>query len=136
MDTIERLRTIPLFAELDEAGLEQVARVATEFEAEAGHVLIHPGMEGSGLFVVEEGTLGVDLPHGVTEIGAGQFVGELSLLAPGILRTARVHALTAVRCVAISRADFEALLRAEPRIAAAMLPVLARRLADLMEHLI
>jgi len=42
-----------------------------------------------------------------------------------------VQATTAVRCVAVARRDFAAILEAEPDIAVAMLPVLARRIADL-----
>jgi CRP-like cAMP-binding protein len=42
-----------------------------------------------------------------------------------------VHALTEVTCLALSREDFRQLIDAEPRIAAAMLPVVAGRLADL-----
>jgi hypothetical protein len=36
----ERLRRVPLFAELDDDELERVAAVASEFEVPAGHVLI------------------------------------------------------------------------------------------------
>jgi CRP-like cAMP-binding protein len=42
-----------------------------------------------------------------------------------------VQAATAVRCLAVARRDFAAILEAEPDIAVAMLPVLARRIADL-----
>jgi CRP-like cAMP-binding protein len=41
-----------------------------------------------------------------------------------------VQATTQVRCLALGRSDFARLLEEEPRIAVAMLPVLARRLAD------
>jgi CRP-like cAMP-binding protein len=45
------------------------------------------------------------------------------------VRAARVRAETDLRCVAIGREDFAALLDEEPSIAVAMLPVLARRLS-------
>jgi CRP-like cAMP-binding protein len=41
-----------------------------------------------------------------------------------------VRAKTDVRCLAINRVDFAAVLDTLPRIAVAMLPVLARRLAE------
>jgi CRP-like cAMP-binding protein len=133
MQATAKLRSIPMFSTLDDAALERIAGVVTEFEASAGHVLIESGMEGSGLFIVEEGQLTVNLHDGGTrQVGPGEFVGELALLAPGVLRTARVQAATAVRCLAISRGDFEKLLDAEPRIAVGMLRVLGRRLADLV----
>jgi CRP-like cAMP-binding protein len=45
-------------------------------------------------------------------------------------RTARVRSATQIRCLVIGRPDFQRLLGQEPRIAVAMLPVLAHRLAD------
>ena len=63
-------------------------------------------------------------------LGPGEFVGELSLLADTD-RLARVRAVTPVRGLAIARTAFFELLEEEPRIALAMLPVLARRLAAL-----
>ena len=130
--SVDKLREIPLFTELDDDALELIARVSTEFEAAAGHILIERGTDGSGMFVLEEGTIVVELPGGRSmERGPGEFFGELALLGTGV-RTARVQATTRVRCLAIGRSDFAQLLDAEPRIAVAMLPVLARRLAETM----
>lgn len=127
---LESLRAVPMFAELPDDALERVAQCATEVEIEAGHVLIQPGQEGAGLFVLLEGVASVELPGSTVECRAGEFLGELSMLAPGMLHTARVRASTPVRCLAINRADFERLLEDEPRVAVGMLPVLARRLAE------
>jgi CRP-like cAMP-binding protein len=62
------------------------------------------------------------------QVGPGEFVGELALLVPEATRSARVRAKTDVRCLAIFAGDFGQLLEDEPRIAVAMLPVLAERL--------
>jgi voltage-gated potassium channel len=127
----ERLREIPLFAELPDESLQAVARIATEVEVPAGQVLIRPYDPGLGMFVVEEGRVVVELHHGrQVELGPGEFFGELALLVPEGVRAARVRAETDVRCLAIGREDFARLLDEEPRIAVAMLPVLARRLSD------
>ena len=126
-----KLRGVPIFADLDDDALARIAAVVTEFEAPAGHVLTQPGQEGSGMFVLEEGSVKVELPGGaIVSLGPGEFFGELAILAPGVTRTARVQASTPIRCLAIARRDFAAILEAEPDIAVAMLPVLARRLAD------
>jgi voltage-gated potassium channel len=125
-----RLRNVPLFAEVDDAHLERIAAAATEFEVDGGYVLAERGQPGSGMFVILEGTVEVDVPRrSPIQLGPGEFFGELSLLTDSG-RLARVRAVTPVRGLAISRASFDALLQDEPRIALAMLPVLAARLAD------
>lgn len=127
---VERLRRLPLFADLEDAELERVASICAEFEVPAGHVLVEHGQPGSGIFCIIEGTVSVELPAGAVELGAGEFVGELALLADGITRVARVRATTPVKGLALGRADFAGLLEREPRVAVSMLPVLARRLAE------
>jgi CRP-like cAMP-binding protein len=129
--TLDHLRAIPLFASLGADALEAVAARVTEVEIPTGRVLIEVGQAGAGLFVVEEGTLQVDLPGGRTvDLGPGQFVGDIALLTDRP-HVARVRAKTDARCLAIGRADFSTLLRESPEIAVAMLPTLAGRLADL-----
>ena len=127
-ELVGRLREIPLFSRVDEEHLRRVAEVATAFDVESGFVLIERGQPGSGMFVVTDGTVEIDVPNREPIMrGPGDFVGELSLLTDAP-RIARVRARTPVRGVAISRAAFWELLDSEPRVAVAMLPELARRL--------
>jgi CRP-like cAMP-binding protein len=132
-DRLKHLRGIPLFAELDDQGLERVAAIATETEFPAGAVLIERGHPGLGMFVILDGTLRADVRDRDAELGPGEFVGELSLLVDDIPRTVRVRAETPVRVLAINRADFLALLESQPRIAMAMLRVVATRLAQMLD---
>jgi CRP-like cAMP-binding protein len=128
--TVDALRNISLFEHVRVDALERLAERTTDVDVPAGQVLIEIGQPGAGLFVLQEGLLEVDLPSGrVVELGPGQFVGEIALLTDRP-HMARVRAKTAVRCLAISRADFSSLLQEAPQIAVAMLPVLAQRLAD------
>ncbi len=129
-DTLEMVRNIPMFAELDDDELTWVADLAAEFEVPAGSVLLEHGQPGSGMVIITEGTVIVELPQGPVELGPGEFAGELPLLAVGITRIARVRAKTPVKGLAISRIAFQELLEREPRVALRMLPVLARRLAE------
>jgi CRP-like cAMP-binding protein len=131
----ERLRRLPLFAGLGEEALARVAAVTTELDCPAGTLLAQADDAGSGMYVVEEGTVAVEARGGFkAELGPGEFVGELALLVPDAHRVARVRAATEARCLAIGREDFAALLEQEPRIALAMLPVLARRLVAVMQQ--
>jgi len=129
-DTVDMVRKVPMFAELDGDELEWVADLATGFEVPARSVLLERGQPGSGMFIITEGTVVVELPKGPVELGPGEFVGELPLLADGITRIARVRAKTSVKGLAISRMAFQELLERQPRVAVRMLPVLARRLAE------
>jgi len=125
---VERLRAIPLFSELSDEALARVGELSNEFEAPAGWVLVEVGQPGSGMFVLEEGTVEVQTPDGRHwEYGPGEFFGELALLTDHP-RNARVRARTPVRCLAISRMDFQKLLQDDPEIAVAMLPKLAQRI--------
>ena len=126
---IERLRSVPVFAELDDDALRSVLECATEFEAPAGQVLAEAGMAGAGLFVVEEGSAVVEIPGQHRELGPGEFFGELSLLVDAP-RAARVRVKTSARLLALSRHDFERILESQPRMALAMLRVLAKRIID------
>jgi CRP/FNR family transcriptional regulator, cyclic AMP receptor protein len=129
-----RLREIPLFAGIEDEALSKVAAHFAELESPAGTVLAQADDAGSGMYVVEEGTVVVEARGGFrAELGPGEFVGELTLLVPDAQRVAHVRALTDVRCLAIGRQEFAELLEEEPRIALAMLPVLARRLVGAMQ---
>lgn len=127
---IERLRSVPIFSELNDEGLSAILACATEFDAPAGHVLAEAGMAGAGLFVIEEGTVIVEVPGHPRELGPGDFFGELSLLVPDTPRAARVRTTTKARCLALSRHDFEQMLESQPKMALGMLRVLARRMLD------
>jgi CRP-like cAMP-binding protein len=112
----DRLRAIPLFSELDDQQLDRLAAQTTEFDAPAGQALIERGRPGSGLFVLEEGRATVEAPEGTRELGPGDVFGERSLLGEEIERTARVRALTDVRCLAIARAELERLIADHPAV--------------------
>ena len=127
-----RLREIPVLAGFADDVLERILGASTELECPAGQVLIRADDPGAGLFVLEEGNVLVEAPGRTIELGPGEFFGELSLLVPESTRVARVRATTPVRCLAINRHAFEELLEYEPRLAVAMLPVLARRLWEVM----
>jgi voltage-gated potassium channel len=130
---LERLRSVPLLAGVDDNGLSRILECATEFEAPASQLIIEVNMPGTGLFLIEEGSVVVDVPGHPIELGPGESFGELSLLTDQP-RAARVRAKTPVRCLAISRSDFEGILASQPSLAIAMLRELAKRLVDFTTH--
>jgi voltage-gated potassium channel len=126
---LDRLRSVSLFAEVGEDGLRKILDCATEFTAPAGQVLAEFRMPGAGLFVIEDGTVVVEVPGHPIELGPGESFGELSLLTDHE-RAARVRAKTEIRCLAIARHDFQAILESEPGLAIHMLRALAQRLVE------
>jgi CRP-like cAMP-binding protein len=128
--TTDELRAIPLLRGAGDAALEQVATSAGEMTCEAGQVLALQGDPGSGMFVILEGTVAVEWRGGKVELGPGDFFGELTLLAPGGKRVARVRASSHVKCLAIPRNEALELVESEPTVALAMLKEIARRFAS------
>jgi CRP-like cAMP-binding protein len=128
--TPDELRSIPLLADASQEALERLAASAGEMTCEEGQILALEGDPGSGMFVVLEGNVSVEWRGGRVELGPGSFVGELTLLAPGGTRNARVRAATHVRCLAIARDDALDLVESEPSVALTMLKEVARRLAN------
>lgn len=131
-ERMQRLGSIPIFAGLPARSLEKIRQVAGEVDVPAGLVLIQPRTQGSGLYIVEEGTVVVERKGQKIELGPGQYFGELALLAEHT-HTARVRAKTPVRCLTINRFDFRRLLKEEPKMAIAMLESLAARFASSLE---
>ena len=128
--TLEELRELPLLAGVSDAGLARLAAAATEIDATEGQVLALLDSAATGAFVVLEGSVAVELRTRTFELAAGNIVGELALLVPGTGRVARVRAATAVRCLAVPREEFLALVESEPAFALTLLRELARRLVE------
>ena len=129
--TPHELREIPLFESLTDAGLERLAACAAEIRCEPGQIIALEGDAGSGMFIVLDGTVSVEMRGGWhTELGEGNFVGEVALLVPGATRVARVRAATDVRCLTVPRTEFLELVESEPSLALKMLRELARRLSN------
>jgi NTE family protein len=112
----QRLRALPLFADLNDEQLDRLAAATTEFEAPAGQALIERGRPGSGIFILERGRAIVEAPEGQRELGPGDVFGERALLEEDMKRTARVRAQTDVTCLAIARPEIERLLAENPRL--------------------
>jgi CRP-like cAMP-binding protein len=127
---VEALRRVSLFVGLDDAALEAIASAANDVEVPAGQLLTQPGDVGTGMYFVVDGTAAVATKHGEVELGPGQFFGELALMKPDAIRTARVQAKTPLRCLALDRASFRNLIASNPDVAAALLEVALGRLAE------
>jgi CRP-like cAMP-binding protein len=128
-DVIDVLRRAPLFAEMDEAELAEVAAAMNECNAHPGEVVTAEDGPGDGFFVIDAGDAEVLVGGQVTgTMGAGDFFGEIALLTGGS-RTATIRAVTDLRCYALTPWDFRTLVEDHPTIAWKALQAMAVRLA-------
>ena len=126
-----RLKSIPLFEEVGDEELAQIAPFATEVSVEEGRELVREGDFSYEFMAIEEGqaevTRGGD--H-VADIGPGDFFGEMGLLER-TLRNATVTAKTPMRLVTLTGWDLKRVERAAPEAMGRIRSVLEeRRQAD------
>ncbi|KAI3430680.1 hypothetical protein D9Q98_005269 [Chlorella vulgaris] len=104
----ETLRRVPILLNLSEQQLFQLARCMANRSFEAGEVVFRQGEVGQEFYVVEEGSFSITDQEGreLATCGHGQCFGELALLNKEA-RAATVHASTAAKVLACTRADFD-----------------------------
>jgi CRP/FNR family cyclic AMP-dependent transcriptional regulator len=112
-----RVRAIPLFADLSEEDVEQLATAATELRFDAGATITQEGEFGHAVFAIERGTADVlSNEEVVGTVGPGDVIGEIAVLASG-RRTATVVATSPVELIALFKRDVWALERRAPEVA-------------------
>jgi CRP-like cAMP-binding protein len=88
------LASLPLLADAPGAVLARLETLMTPVRVPAGQLLVRQGARNRQFVLVQEGTLRVTKDdQQVAELGAGDFVGELSLLGDGTA-TATVTTVT------------------------------------------
>jgi CRP-like cAMP-binding protein len=101
-----------------------------------GEVIVRKGARSAELFVIERGTVGVELPREtgapaeVAVLDAGECFGEMGLLT-GEPRSATVRAKTRCQLVVIDHDAFHDVLAAHPEVVDRMGLLLAKRQAGL-----
>jgi CRP/FNR family transcriptional regulator, cyclic AMP receptor protein len=122
-----RLRSIPLFEEVGEQELEQIAPFATEVSVEEGRELVREGDFSYEFMAIEEGEAEVTRAgEHVADLGPGDFFGEMGLLER-TLRNATVTAKTPMRLVTLTGWDLRRVERAAPEAIKRIRAVLEER---------
>jgi CRP/FNR family cyclic AMP-dependent transcriptional regulator len=109
-----RLSSIPLFEEVGEEELAQIAPFATEVSVEEGRELVREGDFSYEFMAIEEGE--AEVTRGgehVADLGPGDFFGEMGLLER-TLRNATVTAKTPMRLITLTGWDLKRVERAAP----------------------
>src|SRR5690349_17367352 len=132
--SVNLLARIPFFTNLPPVELERLIGEFDVVNLNSGDILFHEGDPGEHLYVVVEGDLEILLaPDTDNElilnmIHAGEYIGEMSLLQPGGLRTASARARCNVSLLSMNREQFKGLLQRHPELSNAMIGVLSQRL--------
>jgi NTE family protein len=132
-----RLRNFALLQDLGDAALKRVLGEANWFGLPGGTELKRDGENAQALFLVVTGTLGVFVEDGerkkrrcVAHVGAGETVGEMSLISGEKEHSAEIVALRDTELLRISPQGFEALITRHPRVMLNLMRVLVKRLQE------
>jgi CRP/FNR family transcriptional regulator, cyclic AMP receptor protein len=109
-----RLKSIPLFEELGDEELAQIAPFTKEVSVETGKVLVREGDFSYEFMAIEEGE--AEVTRGgehVADIGPGDFFGEVGVLEK-TMRNATVTAKTPMRLITLTGWDLKRVERAAP----------------------
>jgi CRP/FNR family cyclic AMP-dependent transcriptional regulator len=127
---VDALQAIPLFADLSNRDLKQLAESMHEKSFSKGDAVVSQGTGGVGFFVILEGRAKVTQggeERGV--LGAGDYFGEMALI-DGDDRAASVHADGDLRCAAMTTWNFRPFVKEHPDVAWALLTAMVKRVRE------
>lgn len=133
MDVPELLQSVPIFSDLDDAGIETLSRVVARKVYPKDGVVFFENESGDSLFMILSGRVKVTILGDdgreiiLTVLGPGDFFGEMSLL-DNEPRSATAIVTEETELVSLQRADFESVLADNKEIALGLIRVLTQRL--------
>ena len=122
------VRGMPIFADLDDASVQQLAGDFIEREFAAGEAIATEGECGLNFFVVESGSADVSVGgKSVASLGPGDSFGEVALVDKSA-RSATVTATSPLRAYALPVWSFRSFAESRPSVTWKLLELLAERL--------
>jgi CRP/FNR family transcriptional regulator len=137
---VELLRSVPLFAGLEQGELESFSQVAVPRSFPAGTRVFHEGDRSDACYIVRTGSFRVTREHSdgraitLATLGPGEVFGELAML-DGDLRSASAEALDDSELLALPASEVRALLARHPEISVKLVAALVRRLRAANERI-
>jgi CRP/FNR family cyclic AMP-dependent transcriptional regulator len=125
---LDAMRHVPLFAELSDPELEQVARLFKQRTFAAGETVAREGSGGAAFYLIESGTAAVTV--GGQErpgLGPGDYFGEIALIDEGA-RSATITASEELACYGLTYWDFRPLVMENAAICWKLLQFMVGRL--------
>jgi uncharacterized membrane protein len=138
--TLEALRSVPLFAGLDDDAARNLRDLLRTRDVPGESPLFKLGDSGDAMYLIESGRVRISVHdsfgHIVTlaELSGGDFFGEMAIL-DGKARSADATVIEDARLAILARRDFLAFVRRNPDVALKMLSAITNRLRDTDEML-
>jgi CRP-like cAMP-binding protein len=132
--SIDFLKRVSMFEDLDQRSLEAIANAAVEQRYEPGQEIVRQGDTGVGAFIIRSGKVDIVQDQNGKEVklatlGPGDVFGEMALLDE-FPRSATARAVEPTTALGIQRWHFRGILESHPQIALALLPMLTRRIRN------
>ncbi len=108
---VEILQRVPLFADLSQRELRQIARLFKTRQFEKGETVVQEGSGGAAFFVIESGEATVFIRgKKQSTLGPNDYLGEIALIDEGT-RMATITAATDLVCWGLTYWDFRPLVQ-------------------------
>jgi CRP/FNR family transcriptional regulator, cyclic AMP receptor protein len=125
---VDALAPVPLFAELSEAELSQVAGLFKRRSFAAGETVAKEGSGGAAFYLIESGTAKVTIAGRERgSLGPGDYFGEIALIDEGA-RSATITAVDELVCYGLTYWDFRPLVQGHAGICWKLLQFMVGRL--------
>src|SRR5215813_2783495 len=124
--TLEAIRSVPLFASLDDEAAARLRGLLQVHEVSAGKHLFSTGDKGDAMYLIERGRVRISVRDEdkqditLAELARGDFFGEMSII-DGKRRSADASVIDDARFAILSRANFMAFIQSNPMVTLEML---------------
>jgi CRP/FNR family transcriptional regulator, cyclic AMP receptor protein len=131
--TLEALRSVPLFASLDDDAAKDLRNLLSEKNVARNTRLFSQGDKGNAMYLIESGRVRISIRDEdkkdvtLAELAQGDFFGEMSII-DGRQRSADAYVIEDSRLAILSRDAFLSFVRTNPDVALEMLSALTDRL--------
>jgi CRP/FNR family cyclic AMP-dependent transcriptional regulator len=141
-DLAARLRSVPIFAALDDAAVEELCALLAPIQFEAGTQIFHVGDAGDAMYLIDDGQIRISVTDAdgrdviLAELGPGDFFGEMAMLDRHG-RSASAIATQHARVAMLTRENFLTFVSSDSRIVLEMLGAITNRLRrtdELLRH--
>ena len=131
---VEALRCVPLFADLNESELAQIALLFKERRFARGETVVKEGSGGAAFFLIDSGEATVSVGGAErADLVPGDYFGEIALIDEGT-RSATITATTELVCYGLTFWEFRPLVLENAVIGWKLLQSMAKKLRTAEEN--